>query len=68
MTRHGFFAQIRKYMYPTRVTEKLERLRRSYRDHLHDYHTCLSSWFLLLLDLRTTLEGSKRWPQKTMWW
>jgi len=33
MTLHGFSTQIRKYMYSTMVTEKLERLRRSYRDH-----------------------------------
>jgi len=43
MTLHGFFAQIRKYMYSTTVTEKLERLRRSYRDCLHDYQACSSS-------------------------
>ncbi len=57
MTRHGFFAQIRKYMYLTMVTEKLERLRRSYRDHYHDYHACFVSQLLLFLDHRRTPEG-----------
>jgi len=57
MTLHGFSAQIRKYMYSTMVTEELERLRRSYRDHLHDYQACLLSWFLSILDHKKTLEG-----------
>jgi len=66
MTKHGFFTQIRNYMYSTIVTEKLERLRRSYRDHWHDYQACSLSWFFSILNqVKHWREWT--WQQKIMW-